>query len=163
MVYRVLEASFHTNANGDMMIKGIRDSGYPFEMVINSKNPLVMIDVHNEYFSFKTKEKNSIYCIYYRDVDMKSIGAPLRKLNWAGTDKPAPSGMLYFIHDLIKEVQFFCYEKYYLKEADAVLEVDYLRERYKESTKYINDLDFEVIVNELMRKYNSEYKGVSKQ
>lgn len=163
MVYKIVNASFHTNANGDMLIKGLRDSGYPFEMVINSKNPLVMIDVHNEYFSFKTKEKNSIYCIYYRDVDMQSIGAPMRKLNWAGTDRPAPSGMLYFIHDLIKEVQFYCYERWYLQEPDAVLEVEYLRERYKESTKYINDLDFEVIVNELMRKYSSENNGVSKQ
>lgn len=43
MVYKIVDASFHTNANGDMLIKGLRDSGYPFEVVINSKNPLVKI------------------------------------------------------------------------------------------------------------------------
>lgn len=163
MMYKILNASFHTNMNGDMKIAGVRDSGYSFEVVIDNKTPLVMIDVHNEFFSFKTKGKNAIYCIYYRDVNMQSIGAPMRKLNWSGSDKPAPTGMLYFIHDLIKEVQYYCYSKMYLKETDAVLEVEYLRERYKESEKYINDLDFEVIVNELMRKYNSDYNGVSKQ
>ena len=83
MVYKIVDASFHTNANGDMLIKGLRDSGYPFEVVINSKNPLVMIDVHNEYFNFKVKNKNAVYYIYYRNVDMRSVGAPMRKLNWA--------------------------------------------------------------------------------
>lgn len=162
MVYKIVDASFHTNANGDMLIKGSRDSGYHFEVVINSKNPLVMIDVHNEYFNFKVKNKNAVYCIYYRDVDMRSIGAPMRKLNWAGTDKPAPTGMLYFIHDMIQEVQYYCYSRFYLKESDAELEVEYLRERYKESEKYISDLDFNVIVNELIRRY-ADVHGVSKQ
>ena len=70
--------------------------------------------------------------------------------------------MLYFIHDMIQEVRYYCYSRFYLKENDAELEVEYLRERYKESEKYISDLDFNVIVNELIRRY-ADVHGVSKQ
>ena len=49
-----------------------------------------------------------------------------------------------------------------MKENDAELEVEYLRERYKESEKYISDLDFNVMVNELIRRY-ADVHGVSKQ
>ena len=75
-----------------------------FTILANTK---FLIDVHNEYFNFKVKNKNAVYCIYYRDVDMRSIGAPMRKLNWAGTDKPAPTGMLYFIHEVILCRKYF--------------------------------------------------------
>lgn len=161
MTYKILNASFHTDANGDMKVIGRRDSGYSFDVTVSAKNPLCFIDVYNEYFVFKVKNINATYCIYYRDIDMTSIGAPMRKLNWAGTDKPAPTGMLYFVHDLIKEVQYYCYATQYLHQ-EIELEVEYLRERYKDAERYISQLSFDVIVNELMRRYDELHGRVEK-
>ena len=154
MLYRIMNVSLHTDANGDMLIKGTRESGYPFEMLINNKNPVTGIHVNNEYFCIISKAKQAEYCIYYNDVDMDSSGTPRRKLDWSGCDKPTTTRLLYLIHDLIVEVKYFCAMKKYFNK-DVELEVNYLRERYKDCTEYISYLNFEVMINELIRRFEA--------
>lgn len=161
MVRRIINAQFRTDKNGNMVITGMRDSGYPFDISISQSNPLISISVTNEYFIFKTKQKQAEYIVYFRDVDMTHTGAPSRKLRWSGCDKPAPTKMLYFMHDLIAEVKYFCFVKKYLN-TDIKLEVEYLKGRYKDCENYISYLNFEVMVNELVRRFEAVH-GVSKQ
>lgn len=161
MVRKIINVQFHTDKSGSMVITGMRDSGYPFEITISQSNPLSSISITNEYFIFRTKQKQAEYIVYFRDVDMTHVGAPTRKLDWSGCDKPAPTSMIYLIHDIISEVKYFCYVKKYLN-ADIQLEVEYLKERYRDCEKFISDFDFEVMVNELIRRFEAVH-GVPQQ
>lgn len=161
MAYKIINVSFHTDKKGNMIIMGMRDSGYPFEMRISSSNPLTSIQITNEYLIFRAKEIKAEYCIYYRDIDMLCQNRPERKMNWSGCDKPAPTSMIYFLHDLIAEVKYNCFVKTHT-DTDIPMEVEYLKERYIACDKYISKLKFEIMINELVRAFQTS-NGVPQQ
>ena len=69
--------------------------------------------------------------------------------------------MMYFISDLLSEVLYYHYKLRYF-DSNAKLEVEYLKERYKECSKYISQLDFEIIVSQLSHRINLE-NGVDEE
>ena len=153
MHFKILDASFHVSMNGDMMITGVSEKGYSVTIKITKDNPVTFVEVTNTYFCFKVASKKTIYCIYFSEIDARTAGVPTRKLQWTGADKKAPTNIMFFLHDLIAEVLYYCYMQRYFN-VNANLEVEYLKDRYKDCDKYISELDFEVIVSQLIEHIN---------
>lgn len=161
MPFKILKAIFAINGNGDLRITGISERGCPVEIHITKDNPLNFFEVNNTFMLFRTVSKKTTYCIYFNSVDVSRPGCPSRLLQWSGYDKKAPTGMMYFISDLLSEVLYYHYKLRYF-DSNAKLEVEYLKERYKECSKYISQLDFEIIVSQLSHRINLE-KGVDEE
>lgn len=149
---RIVNAKFHVDSNGKMKITGMSEKGYPVEVSINKNNPVVFLYVSNQYFRFQTAAKKTHYFVYYNEVDVNCPGCPTRRLHWTGDNMASPTSMLFFLHDLIAEVLHYSFMKRYF-DKDTKLEVDYLKERYKECSNYISDLSFEIITDELLSRF----------
>lgn len=66
--------------------------------------------------------------------------------------------MIYFIHDITAEALHWNYMRNFMHKEEA-LEVDYLRSRYSNCKEYIDKLDFQEIINHVLRRTPSA--GVS--
>ena len=135
MQFKILDASFHVSMNGDMMITGVSEKGYSVTIKITKDNPVTFVEVTNTYFCFKVASKKTIYCIYFREIYARTAGVPTRKLQWTGADKKAPTNIMFFLHDLIAEVLYYCYMQRYFN-VNAKLEVEYLKDRYEDAKNY---------------------------
>jgi hypothetical protein len=147
MQYLKLEdVSIHMNENGEACVRGLSKGWYEKELHITAKNPVIAVNIDNSGFSFQLKNKNTWITVCYRDILPNSGGFSTRRMNWAGLNLPAPSQVIFFIHDLVAEANYFHCMKNVMHREDAELEVDYLRERYKCIGQYIKDLDFDKII-----------------
>lgn len=149
---RIVNAKFHVDSNGEMKITGMSAKRYPVEVLINKNNPVSYLSVNNQYFMFQTAAKKTYYYVYYNEVDVNCPGCPTRRLHWSGDNIENPTSVLFFLHDLIAEVLHYSFMRRFF-DKDVKLEVEYLKNRYKECSKYMSDLSFEIITEELLSRF----------
>lgn len=150
-------ARIHVDRSGEVEITGMGYRGNKIDIVISNSNPLSFIDVNNDGFVFMMKNRNATYSVKFEDMDTSYGACPTRKLYYNGSgDKQ--KALIYFIHDITAEVLHWNYMRNFMHMEEA-LEVDYLRSRYSNCKEYIDKLDFQEIINHVLRRTSSA--GVS--
>ena len=147
--YSLDDAVFHMNANGEMAIdwKWSR-ARQRIRAEITRENPVKRISVTNKGIKFKLLHAKDEYLIFWEGLGKCTGGYPTRLLNWSGDGAGIPTRVMHFVYDLISEVLYYNFHKNVMHH-DVELEVEYLKERYRECSQYIDKLNLDEIVKKI--------------
>lgn len=147
--YSLGDAIFHMNANGEMAIDWKWLSGSQrLRIKITRQNPVKRISITNKGIKFKLLHDRDEYMIEWEELGKCTGGCPTRLLNWSGDGADIPTTVMYFVHDLIAEVLYYNFHKNVMHH-DVELEVEYLKERYRKCSQYIDKLNLDEIVKKI--------------